>query len=260
MVMPIVLITGASSGIGLEFAKLFAKDRYELILLARNESALKTLAQELNLKYQTKVTVIAKDLSKPEAVDELISSLNDKQIVIDVLINNAGYANSGSFAATSLQNDLDMLMVNNLSLVALCKAFLPTMLKHGQGQIVNVSSVAAFQPGPFMALYAASKAFVLSFSAALSEELRNTGVRVTTICPGPTLTSFISRSGMGHTRIFNGFYPLMSAEKVALKSYKALQRGANVYIVGTFNRLVVVTVSILPRKVGLWFLRFLQNQ
>lgn len=253
-----VLITGASSGIGLEFASLFAKDGYHLVLNARNESRLKEIGDELTAKFGVKVTVAAKDLSKPDSAEELTSELASAGIEVDVLINNAGFAAYGPFNETSWKEERDMIQVNIMALTALTKQLLPGMIKRNNGKILNVASTAAFQPGPLMAVYYATKAYVLSFSEAVNYELRNTNVSVTALCPGATATNFEKRASLESSRLFQS--GAMDARDVALEGYKALMEKKSLTIPGIKNRVLANLVRFLPRKSVLKIVHFVQDK
>lgn len=253
-----VLITGASSGIGLEFASLFAKDGYHLVLNARNESRLQEIANELTTKYGVKVTVAAKDLSNPESADELTSELTSAGIEVDVLINNAGFSAYGSFNETSWKEEKNMIQVNIMALTALTKQLLPRMIKRNSGKILNVASTAAFQPGPLMAVYYATKAYVLSFSEAVNYELRNTNVSVTALCPGATATNFEKRANLESSRLFQS--GTMDAHDVALEGYKALKEKKSLKIPGFKNKALANLVRFLPRKSVLKIVHYVQDK
>jgi uncharacterized protein len=253
-----VLITGASSGIGLEFATLFAKDGYHLVLNARNESRLQEIANELKSKYGVKVTVAAKDLSIPGSTDELTSELASAGIEVDVLINNAGFAAYGPFNETSWKEEKDMIQVNIMALTALTKQLLPGMIKRNSGKILNVASTAAFQPGPLMAIYYATKAYVLSFSEAVNYELRNTNVSVTALCPGATSTNFEKRANLESSRLFQS--GAMDARDVALEGYKALMEKKSLEIPGFKNKALANLVRFLPRKSVLKIVHYVQDK
>ncbi|HZC76160.1 MAG TPA: SDR family oxidoreductase, partial [Ktedonobacterales bacterium] len=190
------LVTGASSGIGEELARLFARDGYDLVLVARGKTQLEALAAELRQRHGVSLTVLATDLAQPAAAQAIYDELTRAGITVDVLVNNAGYATYGSFTEIPAETELAMLQVNMAALTHLCKLFLPPMVRRGSGRVLNVASTAAFQPGPLMAAYYASKAYVLSLSEALANELRGTGVTVTALCPGPTRSGFQSRAKM----------------------------------------------------------------
>jgi len=185
-----VLITGASRGIGYELTKLFAKDSYNLVLVARDKAKLKEIEENFSKKYNIDILIIAKDLSEPNAAFEIFNKTIEKQIVVDVLVNNAGIGDFGKFHNEDISKISNILQVNIISLTELTRLFIDTMLMKKEGKILNVSSMAAFQAGPYMAVYYASKAYVQSFSEAITSELKGTGVTVTTLCPGPTKSGF----------------------------------------------------------------------
>lgn len=245
--MKTALITGASTGIGRELALLFAKEGHSLVLVARNEQKLLELAGELKEKFGISVKVIPKDLSLARSPSEIFIELQEAGIFIDSLVNNAGVGGHGPFAQTDLDTELDMIQLNLVSLTHLTKLFLKEMLKRGSGKILNVASTAAFQPGPLMAIYYATKASVLSFSEALAEELRGTGVTVTCLCPGPTQTEFQERAGVGRLRLFD-LTRMMTAEEVARVGYNGLMRGKRIVIPGIMNQLFVFLVRLGPRS------------
>ena len=220
----VALITGASSGIGMELAHIHAQNRKDLILIARREDRLFALKRELEEKYNIQVLIIAKDLSLSSSPAEIFEQTRTGNIEIDYLINNAGFGGFGYFHQRSLQEDLDMVMVNITSLMLLTKLCLPGMIARGRGRILNLSSSASFMPGPMQAVYYATKAFVTSFSQAVSEEVRGSGVTVTTFCPGLVNTEFIDSSGMGNANIMRYQKPLL-AKKTAVKGYKAMMKG-----------------------------------
>lgn len=253
-----VLITGASSGIGLEFASLFAKDGYHLVLNARNETKLKEIAEQLKADYDATVTIAAKDLSLPDSAEELTSELLAAGIEVDVLINNAGFAAYGSFDETSWKEEKDMIQVNIMALTALTKHLLPGMIKRNSGKILNVASTAAFQPGPLMAVYYATKAYVLSFSEAINYELRKTNVSVTALCPGATATNFEKRASLESSRLFQS--GAMDAQEVALNGYNALMREKSLTIPGFKNKALANLVRFLPRKSVLKIVHYVQDK
>jgi short-subunit dehydrogenase len=235
-----VLITGASSGIGLELAGLFAADHFKLVLLARNEARLNQLAAELRTKHGVEVKVLAKDLSMPNAAQEIFSALKDTPV--EILVNNAGFGLFGPFAQGELRAQTEMMQVNMTALVELTHLFLQPMLARKTGRILNVASIAAFQPGPLINVYYASKAFVHSFSYALAEELSDTGVTVTALCPGTTQTEFFSRGHFGPRRA-----PFtMDARTVAVAGYRGLLRGRRVVIPGIMNKIMSTLGKRLP--------------
>ncbi|MFA7245295.1 MAG: SDR family oxidoreductase [Candidatus Magasanikbacteria bacterium] len=240
------LITGASSGIGLELAKLFAQDKYDLVLVARNENKLNELAKNLESEYQIKTKVLVFDLIKDDSPQLIFAELQKENISIDVLVNNAGFGTYGDFKNTNLTTELEMIKLNISSLVEMTKLFLKPMLEKKSGKIIQVASTAAFQPGPHMAVYYATKAFVLNFSEAVAEEIKNTGVTITTLCPGPTTTNFQEVANIEFPKSLK----IMSAEEVAKIGYNELNKNkSSVVIAGLRNKLFAFTVRLLPRKV-----------
>ena len=245
------LITGASSGFGVEFAKLFARDGYNVVLVARGADKLEALAAQLRSRYGITATVLAQDLTDPAAPATLVAALAAAGVQVDSLVNNAGFATYGPFAEIGEDADLDLLKVNVVALTALTKRFLPGMLARRSGQILNVASTAAFQPGPLMAAYYASKAFVLSLSEALAEEVRGSGVTVTALCPGPSATGFQARAAMEESRLISGrqLVPMLDAATVARIGYRAMQAGQVVVIPGWQNRMLALAPRFTPRAV-----------
>jgi len=240
-----VLITGASSGIGLELARCFAADGSRLVLVARNSSALEEVAGELRRDYNVEATVLTADLSLPETPGKIFSELKGRGMVVDVLVNNAGFGAHGLFSELPLQGQLEMIQVNVAALTELTGLFLPGMVERHLGGVLNVASVAGFVAGPGMAVYYATKAFVLSFTEALAGELAGTGVRVMALCPGPTETNFgkvAHAKGARVTRVAS-----MSAKKVAFQGHRAFRGGCTVVVSGLRNRLLVLLVRLVPR-------------
>ena len=240
-----VLITGASSGIGLELARCFAAEGCHLVLLARNTEALAALAGELRQAHQTDVLVITADLALPETPARVLQELQSRGVAVDVLVNNAGFGACDTFAGLPLQRQLEMIQVNVTSLTALTGLFLPGMIGRRRGGVLNVGSVAGFLPGPGMAIYFATKAFVLSFTEALAEELAGTGVTATVLCPGPTESNFgqVAR-GPRARRVQTG---KMTAKAVAACGHRAFRDSKLVAISGWRNRLIVFLIWLLPR-------------
>lgn len=237
------LITGASAGIGNEMAKLFAADRFNLVLVARNEDRLKKLAAELKAAHGISVRVEPRDLSRPRAAAELFDALRDTQI--SILVNNAGFGWRKPFADGELDRWLEMMHLNMDALVQLTHLFAQPMRARREGRICNVASTAAFQPGPLTAIYFASKAFVYSFSVALAEELAGTGVTVTTFCPGGTVTEFFARAEMETTR--HRMY-MMPADAVARIGYRALMKGEVIATAGLLNQVSSSIAKCLPSR------------
>ncbi len=240
-----MLITGASSGIGRELAKCFAADGCRVVLAARNTSALQSLAGELRRDHRIEALVLPADLALPDTPARLFSELQTAAVTVDVLVNNAGFGAHGSFAELPLARQLEMVQVNVTALTHLTGLFLPGMRERRRGGVLNVASTAAFQPGPGMAVYYATKAYVLSFSEAIAEELAGTGVRVTTLCPGPTATNFAAAANFQGSRFLTK--GAMSAEAVARYGHRAFRRGAIVAIPGLRNRLMTFSVRLSPR-------------
>ena len=253
------LITGASSGIGYELTRLFAKDGYDLVLVARSEKQLVQLAQELKEKFGIAVRVIVKDLSDASAPEEVFTELQQEGITVDVLVNNAGFATYGMFAETDLAAELQEMQLNMVTLTQLTKLFLPGMLKRRQGKILNVASTAAFQPGPLMAVYYATKAYVLSFSEALANELHGTGVSVTALCPGPTESGFQKRANMEDSVMVSG-KKIMDAASVARAGYRGLMAGKTIIIPGLRNKILAESVRFSPRKLVTQIARTMQER
>ncbi|HEX6964176.1 MAG TPA: SDR family oxidoreductase [Gemmatimonadaceae bacterium] len=242
------LITGASGGIGYELAVLFARDGFDLVLVARSVPKLETLARELSTAYGTRALVLAADLSRREAPEEIVRRLAELGITIDILVNNAGVGLAGPFADTDPAAELAMLQLNVGALVSLTKLLLPGMIEGGRGRILNVASTAAFVPGPYMAGYYASKAYILSFSEALAHELDGTGVTVTTLAPGPTRTGFQAAAHMQTSRLFR-VANVMRAADVARVGYRGLMAGKRLVVPGLFNKLLAAGARFVPRSV-----------
>ena len=244
------LITGASSGIGCELAKQFARDKTNLVLVARDEARLAKIADELQSAAGVAVKVIRADLARAAAPAEVYAETLRARIAIDYLINNAGFGQGGPFLETDLQDELDMLQVNIVSLVHLTKLYLRDLRERRSGGVLNVASTAAFQPGPLMAIYYASKAFVLSFTEALAEELHGTGITATALCPGPTATDFQRRAKIESVRLMK-LKPMgmMSAAEVAEIGHRGFLAGKAVVIPGVMNKMVVQSLRISPRVI-----------
>lgn len=241
-----VLITGASNGIGLELAKRFAQDGAHLVLVARSEQKLHDLATQLKNQYKVDVKIMVKDLSKPEAAKEIYDDIKENS-TIDILINNAGVGIYGRFLDTDYHAEEEMINLNIKSLTHLTKLFLPDMVKRKKGKILNVASTAAFQAGPLMSVYYATKSYVLSFTEALENELRGTGVMVSALCPGPTETGFGNNAKLEQSKLFKK--GVMDVKRVADIGYKGFLKGQTIIIPGLKNRFLVGMVRLLPRKV-----------
>jgi len=249
------LVTGASSGIGLELARLFAADGVNLVLVARSAGRLQQLASEFS---QVNVHVVAKDLSQPHAPQSVFAELSQRSISVDYLINNAGFGAYGKFADLRLDQQLEMVQLNVTALVHLTHLFLPQMIARRSGRIMNVASTAAFQPGPLMAVYYATKAFVLSFSEAIANELSGTGVTVTCFCPGATRTEFAKRADMENSRLFR--LAAMDVKPVSLAGYRGMMAGKTLVIPGVRNKLMAQSVRLGPRKIVAAIARSAQEQ
>ena len=241
------LITGASAGIGRELAKLAAQDKRDLVLVARRRDRLEALAAELRAGQGVTVTVIAADLGQPQAAQAIFAQVEAAGLELACLMNNAGFGTVGPFAETDRARQLEMIDVNIRALVELTHLCLPGMLARKQGQILNVASVAGFVPGPYMATYYASKAFVLSFTEALATELRGSGVTATASCPGPTATEFGDVAGNARTKLFRR--GVADAAGVAKHAYRAMLAGEVVAIPGFMNNLLAQSVRLGPRAV-----------
>src|SRR6266850_4898128 len=226
------LITGASAGIGYELAKLFAQDHFNLVLVARNQPRLEQAAEDLKKTHGISAQVVAQDLAEASAASRIFEACGNKQV--SVLVNNAGFGSQEPFAKSDLRKDLEMMHVNMDALVSLTHLFLQPMLARKEGRIMNVASTAAFQPGPFTNIYYATKAFVFSFSVALAEELKGSGVTVTTLCPGYTRTEFHERA---HIDRSSGMVRMMRADVVARAGYRGLMRGKTIVIPGAMNKI-----------------------
>ena len=239
------LITGASSGIGLELARLFAADRRELVLVARSRNTLTELARELEQQYGCRVRTMPADLTDPAAPEQLFKALEAEEVQVDVLVNNAGFGARGAFVELDLAQQLQMIQLNITALTHLSGLFLPGMVSRGRGGVLNVASTAGFQPGPNMAVYYATKAYVLSLSEALTEEVRGSGVTVCCLAPGATETRFAQRAAMEDTLLFR--MGTMDAARVAREGYQGLRRGRDLVVPGVTNRLGVFSLRLLPR-------------
>jgi len=244
--MSTALITGASGGIGYELAKLFARDHHNLVLVARSADKLAQVANELQAGGVS-VKTVALDLAEPPAPKFLFDQLQREGIAVDILINNAGFGALGKFAQMPDDQIFGQINLNITALTQLTRLFLPPMLARRSGRIMNVASTAGFQPGPLMAVYYATKAYVISFSEALANELKDSGVTVTCFCPGATHTGFAKRAGNDKSRLFKQL-GAMNADKVALDGYRALMEGRTLAISGLHNWLVAQSTRLGPRK------------
>ena len=253
----VALITGASSGIGRELAEIHAKNQGDLILVARRKNLLESLATELRQKYIVNVLVIEKDLTKTGAVNELADQLVNDKVRIQYLFNNAGFGGYGEFVDRNISEDLNMIQLNVTSLVELSHAISKHMIQHGGGMILNTASTAGFIPGPLQATYFATKAFVVSFSQALDQEMRKKGVTVTALCPGPVKTEFIDVAGMSKSKMFDG---AKSAYYTANKGYNAMLNKQLICISEpSLNILLNYFLWMVPRRMVLKMVENLQR-
>jgi short-subunit dehydrogenase len=252
------LVTGASTGIGADLAECFARDGYNLILAARSDAALNDVATRLADQYNVKATPIAIDLGQIGAGRKLADEITVRGLCVDVLVNNAGYGAAGAFAGSDETTQLGMIDLNVRTLVELTHIYWPDMLTNKRGGVLNVASTAAFQPGPLMAIYYATKAFVLSFSEALWKEAEGTGVHVSCLCPGPTASKFRERAGTGKTKLSRVGTPMSSAV-VAQEGYAGFQRNERVVITGARNKLLASLAPFLPRRTLLSMVHNLQS-
>jgi short-subunit dehydrogenase len=246
--MGTALITGASSGLGAEYAKLFAADKHDLLLVARRQDRLEALASELRGAHSVKVFVAAADLATTEGPRLVVEEASLLGLEIDYLVNNAGFGMAGAFAELDVGRELEMIQLNITSLVTLSRAFLPAMIERRSGRILNIGSTAGFPPGPFMAVYYASKAFVNSFTEALWYELRGTGVSATVSCPGATATEFAEVAGNSRSLLFR--LGAADPKQVAAEGYRAMKKGKPMVIHGLRNKLTVQSLRLSPRAVA----------
>jgi uncharacterized protein len=243
----VVLITGSSSGIGLHLAHEFARHGHPLVLVAPDEQELQDIATELVFKHGNYVRVIPKDLRRPESAREIFAELQSADIAVDILVNNAGHGFRGKAWELPIDVDLSMVQLNIEAVLRLTKLFLPPMVERGEGRILNTASIAAFEPGPMLAVYHATKAFVLSWSEALAIELAEAGVTVTALCPGATDTDFFTKAGMVATRAFQG-QNIMAPQEVAKWGYEGLMKGQLFVVPGSMNKALVAARRVLSES------------
>lgn len=253
------LITGASAGFGAEFAKIFAKNGHNLVLAARRLERMNVLAEELREKYKVEIRVLGKDLSKMDEVQVIYDTLQREKIRIDYLVNNAGLGDFGNFHESEWIKQEQILNVNIKALTKLTYLFVKPMVENGYGKILNVASTAAFQPGPLMAIYYASKAYVLSFSEALNNELSGTGVSVTILCPGASESEFLEVANLGESKLFKWKRVPTSAE-VAEFGYKEMMKDNMTVIPGLMNKAGAIAGRFVPRKLALKIVRRIQEK
>jgi short-subunit dehydrogenase len=240
------LITGGSTGIGAALADVFAEHGHDLILVSRRRDRLEARGAEIEKKFGVGVVCLPEDLADPLGPARLHEAVVARNLDVHFLVNNAGVGLYGKFAATDLEAERKMIQLNSTSVVDLTKRFLPSMIERRSGRVLNVASTAAFVPGPWMSIYYASKAFVLSFSLAVDYELKPLGVRVTTLCPGPTESEFKVRAGSQRSRLFEAF--VMDAPRVARVGYDAMMKGKPVAIPGLRNKMIPVAARVIPRS------------
>lgn len=253
------LITGASAGIGRDLAECNARDGHNLVLVARDGERLQQIAAELRRNHGVEVTVLTADLSAHDAPARIFAETSRRNIYIDILVNNAGFGLYGTVAELDMEGQLREIDVNIRALTALTRLYLPAMLQKKSGRILNIASTAAFQPGPLMAVYYATKAYVLSFSEALSNEVGDTGVTVTALCPGPTATEFQLRANMSISKLKKSGW-LMGSMPVAKRGHNAMMRGRRLVIPGFINLLIAESTRISPRALTLRIARWVQEQ
>jgi hypothetical protein len=241
------LITGASSGIGLELAKIHASKGDNLVLVARNESSLNKLKEDILKSAKVDITIICKDLSKLDAAKELYQEIKSQNLSVNYLINNAGFGDYGFFHESDWSKTNEMIQLNITALTQLCHLFLPDLIASKNARIMNVASIAAFIPGPLMAVYYATKAFVLHFSEAIANELKGTGVIVTALCPGPTESGFQLAANLEGSKMIQG-KKFPSSKQVAEYGYKSMMNGKTVAIEGTMNCLMAISARFTPRN------------
>ncbi len=258
MMTKTALVTGAASGLGYELAFLLIKDDYNLVLVDIDAPKLKEVKQFFNKEYKNTVTILVKDLSQPDVAQEIYNEV--KQLpIIDVLVNNAGFGLFGTFANTDWKRESEMLHLHVLTTTHLTKLILPAMISRKSGKILNISSLAAFQPGPMMSMYYASKSYILSFSEAIANELKGTGVTVTALCPGPTKTLFqqtVSNNCSENKISFN----MACASDVALYGYNAMKKGKTVAIPGVFNKFLSTIPRFVTRNMATRIVRNIQEK
>jgi uncharacterized protein len=253
------LITGASGGIGMELAKEFAKDKKDLILVARSEAKLQELATQLHTQFGVTVHILVKDLSNYSSAKETAEWCAQKNIAVDYLVNNAGFGDFGFFHESDWAKQEQMINLNITTLTYLTRLFLPAMVQRKYGRILNVASTAAFQPGPTMSVYYATKAYVLHFSEAISNELKGTGVTVTALCPGATESDFQNKAAMQESKLVKG-KKLPGSAEVAAYGYRSMKKGKVVAIHGIMNYLLANSIRFAPRALVLKLVRFMQNK
>jgi len=253
------LITGASSGIGMELARIHASKGDNLVLVARRKDKLEALKTELEKHNGITVFVIEKDLSVADAAQEIYNETSSQKITIDYLVNNAGFGDFGKYHESNWDKQAMMIQLNVTTLTQLCKLYLNDMIKRGNGKIMNVASTAAFQPGPLMSIYYATKSFVLHFSEAIANEVKDKGITVTALCPGATKSGFEEAADLGESKLFKG-KKLPSSKVVAIYGYKAMMKGKVVAIHGLMNKIMAGSVRFTPRALVIKVTRMIQDK
>ncbi len=256
--MPVALITGASTGIGRELAFIAAENGYDLALVARTQGPLETVAAEIERKTSRKVTLFPVDLSQPNAAQALMEAVGKAGLAVEVLMNNAGFGLVGNFWEIPDDQQMQMVELNIGALTQLTRLCLPSMIAQRSGYILNVASTAAFQPGPLMAVYYASKAYVVSFTEAIHNEVKGCGVKICCLCPGPTRTEFVKRAGMTKAKLFEGGN-VMSAAEVAQTGWNAMRAGKSLIVPGTMNSAMVFLTRFGSRQMMASIARSLQE-
>jgi len=241
------LITGASNGLGVEFAKIHAAKGDNLVLVARSKDKMNLLKAEIEKRHDVSVYVIGRDLSETGAPKTIYNELKTQKIHVDYLINNAGFGDFGLYEKCNWEKQLQMINLNITAVAYFTRLFLPDMIKNKYGKILNVASTASFQPGPTMSVYFATKAFVLSFSEAIANEVKGTGVTVTALCPGATATGFKTAASLDNSNLFKG--EIATSKSVAEYGYKAMMKGKTVVIHGLMNKIMAFSVRFAPRNV-----------
>lgn len=254
----VALVTGASSGIGLALARQIAAHGHDVVLTARNRDALEAAAGGIEGKYGVRADVIPLDLRNRDAAEQLYQAISNQKLDIGILVNNAGFGLGGEFLETDLQREVEMIQVNVTAVTQLTKLFAAGMVRRRSGRVMNVASTAAFQPGPLHAVYYATKAYVLSFSQAIAEELRKTGVTVTALCPGATATAFAETAELSNSRLFTRL-AVDDAESVAAYGYKAMMRGERIAIPRMRDKIMVQAERFAPRALVTRMVRQVQE-
>lgn len=241
------LITGASNGLGIEFAKIHAAKGDNLVLVARGKDKMNLLKVEIEKRHDVSVYVIGRDLSETGAPKTIYNELKAQKIRVDYLINNAGFGDFGLYEKSNWEKQLQMINLNITAVAYFTRLFLPDMIKNKYGKILNLGSIASFQPGPTMSVYFATKAFVLSFSEAIANEVKGTGVTVTALCPGATATGFKTAASLDNSNLFKG--AVASSKSVAEYGYKSMMKGKTVVIHGLMNKILAFSVRFFPRNI-----------